>query len=266
MGIRSTQIAVQRLPGGLRRCAGRCQRYCQQRIRSQARLVRRAVLLPHAGIHPNLVCRIHAAECGGYLLMHMCHSTGHALAAVAPLIAVPPLVSLMLTGGGTTGHGSTPHDTVAQPYLCFHGRIPARVQYLARRYLADCSRIHNAAFVPCKTPVDKLYFYFTTHFFITFYNTLSNFCTLIIPFVLVTPNSRKSPIYRSVIDHGQEKPKRHGKGDGRQEAEEISFNRGGGAWKEQPMPPGTKKLKKFPGYWESDPASTRCRTHCQNAA
>ena len=140
--IRPAQVTEERLPGGPGGSARRSQRNGQHGIRPHAALVRRAVHFAHAGIHPDLVCGVHAAERCSQLGVGEVDCLQHALAAVAGGITVPQFAGLVFPGGGTARHRGMPVCPAGQGHHGFDCRISTGIKHLPCLYLADC-RIHN---------------------------------------------------------------------------------------------------------------------------
>jgi hypothetical protein len=129
--VDAADVAVQRDAQVLRRGLGAGEADGQQRVSAEARLVGRAVQLDHDLVDLDLVGGVEAREGVEDLALHVAHSLGHALAAVAGLVAVAQLHRLVRAGGGAGGHGGAADRAAVQHHLRFHRGVAAAVQDFA---------------------------------------------------------------------------------------------------------------------------------------
>ncbi len=154
----AAQIAPEREPdlcrGGLR---GR-QRHPEDCVRSQPRLVRRAVELDHRAVHGRLIGCVEPAHAVGDLALHVVHCAAHAL-AVPGRAAVAQLHRLELSGRGARGHRGTPRRAGGEHHIHLDRGIPATVHdlppvhrlNLAHRASSACARRPSRKH-PCTCP------------------------------------------------------------------------------------------------------------------
>ncbi len=125
----AAQIAPEREPdlcrGGLR---GR-QRHPEDCVRSQPRLVRRAVELDHRAVHGRLIGCVEPVHAVGDLALHVVHCAANAL-AVPGRAAVAQLHRLELPGRGARGHRGTPRRAGGEHHIHLDRGIPATVHDL----------------------------------------------------------------------------------------------------------------------------------------
>src|SRR5260221_13344317 len=117
-------------------------RYRQQRIGAEACLVLGTVEVDQRAVDDRLLARVEADDGFRHLGIDELHRLQHALATVAPLVAVAQLDRLAAAGGGARGHGGAPHHARLEQHVGLHGGVAAGIKDLPRDDIDD--RTHFA--------------------------------------------------------------------------------------------------------------------------
>ncbi len=136
MRVRAAQVPEQLQARGFGGGAGHRERDAEQGVRAEAGLVRGAVQIQQDLVDGALLDRVQADDGGRDLVEHTLDGLLHTLAAVA-FAAVTQFDGLMLTGGGTGGHGSPGQGAVVEGDLDLDGGVSARIEDLASSDLFD---------------------------------------------------------------------------------------------------------------------------------
>ena len=110
---------------------GRGERNGQNGIGAHLFLVLRAIKTDHRLVDGDLVERVHSHEFGREDFLNVGDRLGHALSQIYRLNAVAKLPGLVLSGGGSAGHGGAPQGASCEFDVGFYGWIAARVNDLA---------------------------------------------------------------------------------------------------------------------------------------
>jgi hypothetical protein len=132
----ATQVAPQRQPLLPRGRVRRGQRHADDRVRAEARLVRRAVEVDHRPVQAGLVGGVATGDRVGELAIDVGDRLHHSLAPPA-LTAVAQLGGLELARRCPAGHGRAAVAPGTQNDLDLDGRVAPRVQDLAAVHLLD---------------------------------------------------------------------------------------------------------------------------------
>ena len=132
----AAEVAPQRQPLLGRRRVGGGERHAEDRVRAEARLVRRAVEVDQRAVEALLVGRVAARDRLGDLAVDVADRLRHALAAERRA-AVAQLGRLELAGGCAARHRGAPGRAGAQRELDLDGRVAAAVEDLAGVDLLD---------------------------------------------------------------------------------------------------------------------------------
>src|SRR3954454_6759049 len=119
------------------RSLGDCEGHPENRIRSEAGLVRRAVELDQRAIERLLFVGVEAHDRSRDLGLDVPHCAEHASASVHVLVAVTKLDRLECTGGCTRRDNGPPECALLQRDVDFDGRVAPRVEHLTRAYAFD---------------------------------------------------------------------------------------------------------------------------------
>jgi hypothetical protein len=94
----------------------------------------------HGGVEQALVGGVHAFELGSEDRLDVFDGLQHALAEVVRLVAVAQLYGFVLAGGGAAGNGGAAECAAFQNYVCFYGRVAARIKNFAG---ANCNNFSH---------------------------------------------------------------------------------------------------------------------------
>ncbi len=136
-GIGAADIAVERQGVGLRRRLGGGQRHAQDGVGAEPALVGRAVERDHGLVDVDLALGLETADRFEDLAVDRFDGLLHALAAVAPLVAVAQLDRLVDAGRGAGGHRRAAERAVFQNYVDLDGGIAAAVKDFAADDIDD---------------------------------------------------------------------------------------------------------------------------------
>ena len=136
-GEHAAHITIQRHVQIGRRRAGHGQAHRQYGVGPQPRLVGRAVQLDHRLVDGNLLLGIEAADGVQYLALDVGDGLPHALAAIAPLVAIPQLHGLVRAGRCARGHRRAAFGTRFQEHIHFHSGVAPAVQNFAGDDIGD---------------------------------------------------------------------------------------------------------------------------------
>ncbi len=129
MGVRATDIAVERqfarFGGGL----GHRKRNAENGIGAEAALIGSAVEFDHGAIHRDLIERVESLDFGVNLGVYEVHRFGHALAKEG-LAAIAQLNRLMRAGGGARGDRGATEAAVIEHHIHFDRGVAAAVENL----------------------------------------------------------------------------------------------------------------------------------------
>ena len=142
LGIRAANVFVKGQAQRVRRRMGSCERHTQNGIRTQLRLVLRAIELEHRRVNAQLVHGVATCQHWRDDVVHVVHRRQHALAIVAltvgPLglalgryVAVAQFQRLVLAGARARGHGRTAKAAAGQFHVYLKGGIAAGVNDFA---------------------------------------------------------------------------------------------------------------------------------------
>ena len=148
VGVRAAEVAEQRQAAGVRSGPGDGHADAHDRVRAQARLVRRPVQVDHGLVDQPLVVDLVAEQFGLDLVDDVLDRAGHALAAVFGA-AVPELDGLEGAGRGSARYARLGHGPVIERHLDLEGRVAPGVQDLpgmdrfngGHRRLLACVRV-----------------------------------------------------------------------------------------------------------------------------
>ena len=135
--IGTADIAEQRHAQIVRRRLGDREGDAEDGVGTQARLVRRAVQIDHDIVDLHLLGRVHPADGVENLALDIAHGLQHALAAVAGLIAVAQLHSLIRAGRRTGRDRGAPHRAGIQHDLDLYGRVASAIENFAGDDVGD---------------------------------------------------------------------------------------------------------------------------------
>ncbi len=142
---RAADIAIKRQAGGLGRGLGDRERYAEDGVGAEPRLVRRAVERDHRLVDLELIFGVEARDGVENVAIDRLDRLEDALAAIAALVAVAQFDSLARSGRSARGDGGPPHGPVLQDHIHLDRRIAAAVEDLTRDDVDDCS--HDG--LPC---------------------------------------------------------------------------------------------------------------------
>ena len=131
VGVRATDVAVEREIGRAGRRVRDGERDAQDRVRADLGLVVGAVQVEHRLVDQPLLAGVVAQQLRAELVEHAEDGLGHALAAVAALVPVTQLDGLEGAGGGARRHCRATLRTVVQDDLDLYRGIAAGVEDLA---------------------------------------------------------------------------------------------------------------------------------------
>jgi hypothetical protein len=109
------------------------QRDAEDRVRAEIGLIGGAVELEEHPIDLALVVRVDPIQRRPDHLVHVRRRSEDALAAEPLGVPVPELERLVLAGRGAARHRCPAEPAVDQDRVYLDGRVPARIQYLARQ-------------------------------------------------------------------------------------------------------------------------------------
>ena len=133
VGVRAAEVAEQRQAAGVRSGAGDGHADAHDRVRAQARLVRRPVQVDHGLVDEPLVVDLMAEQFRLDLVDNVLDRAGHALAAVFGA-AVSQLDGLEGAGGGPARYARPGHGPVIERHLDLEGRVAPGIQDLPGMY------------------------------------------------------------------------------------------------------------------------------------
>jgi hypothetical protein len=102
-------------------------------VRTEVRLVRGAVELEERPVDLALVVCVETVERGRDHVVHVRDGPEHALAAEPLRVPVSELERLVLAGRGAARHRGPAERAVDEDRVDLDGRVPARIQHLARQ-------------------------------------------------------------------------------------------------------------------------------------
>ena len=135
----TTQVTIkgELILGGCR--AGHCHRNSEDRVCAEAGFIFRAVQFDELLINGTLLRGVHVGESIGNLAVHVFYRLQHALAEIAPVVAIAEFDRFMFTRRSAAGHNGASNRTVRKLYFSFDRRIAARVEHFAGANIADIS-------------------------------------------------------------------------------------------------------------------------------
>ena len=148
MGIGAAEITIERQSERLRRRLGYGHGHTEDGIGAEPGLVGRAVELDERVVDAALVLGVHAGERIEDLAVDGTDRLEHALAEVAPLVAVAQLDGLVRTRGCPRRHRGTTPCSVLEDDIDLDGGVAATVEDLAADDVDDGS--HELALVFCQ--------------------------------------------------------------------------------------------------------------------
>src|SRR5690606_35869355 len=139
--VGATEVTEQRQVGRLGSGLSHGEAHTENRVRTEARLVRGAIQLDHDGVHDALIGGVETLDLRTDLVDDGVNGLLHALAEVTRLVAITQLVGLECTSGCAGGNGGTFDRAILQLHLDLDGGVTTRVQNFASNNKLDFS--HN---------------------------------------------------------------------------------------------------------------------------
>jgi hypothetical protein len=134
VGGDAAQVAIERSTLRCCPCAGSGHGNGEDGIGSEAALVRCTVEGDHSAIDFGLLDGIFAVQGLGNLAVDVGDRLEGAFAEIAAFVAIPQFHGFVLSGGCAGRHCRSSHTSVDQINICFHGRIPARIENLSSNH------------------------------------------------------------------------------------------------------------------------------------
>ena len=137
LGVHAADVVIKALAGGFGCCACAGERYAEDGVCAEARLVGGSVYLDEHLVDAGLIEDVQADHGLGDLAVYVLNCLADALAAVTALVAVAQLACFVHAGGCAGGNGCTADGAVIEGDLDLDGRVAARVKDLSCHNVND---------------------------------------------------------------------------------------------------------------------------------